>query len=207
MNCRDIKYCLPDFVRGKSPEDEAPFITEHLTACESCSHEADELSAFVGDLSVRAVAVPADAYWLSVLPRLHERLEKRRSMKLLPGSIRLILPLSVAVMLVVILTSRHPLNKALEGQEIHTLVHELPAAELDQLAQRDEVNDAYEASDILSPGAEVQPADKDMLKILMLEEGQSDYYSVIDADINDGPVADEDADELITRLRDLQTMN
>ena len=77
--CREIRNYLPDFLSDRvSPEDRR-VIEEHLALCRSCQAEAAEQTRAFIALKQSEAPLPPEAYWQNFLPRLHERLEKRKA--------------------------------------------------------------------------------------------------------------------------------
>lgn len=207
MKCRAIRYCLPEYVQGKAPEDEARAVSDHLALCGRCRSEAEELTSLISSIPRQTVRVPPAPYWASVLPRIHDRLDARISLNVLPESFRLLLPVSVAMVLIVAALNVRPMKSVVESQEIHALVHQLPAEELNQVAQQDEVDEAYQASAVFAVPGDVQPSDKEVVKAYMLEGESIDFSSELDPEFNIGSVSDEIVDELMTKLEHEQAMN
>ena len=77
MNCRHVRPELADFVNGKLDETVRKSVAAHLETCERCRAEAEEFRELFGLLKTPAVARPSDAYWASVLPRIHERIDRQ----------------------------------------------------------------------------------------------------------------------------------
>ena len=193
MNCKEVKELLPDFVRRTLSDDERQLVSEHTSFCPACRREVEDLAGLMSRLSSRVVESPPVGYWNTVLPRIHERLDGRESRAWLPDLLKPVLPVSVAVMLIAIGLSIHPLTAVKDSQEVHALVHQLTSDELSQLDEEDEVSADDE-------GAEMQSTDTDVLRSMALDGDNIDYYSEFDPDIGTGSVSDQDADELVTRL-------
>ncbi len=207
MNCRKVKYCLPDYVRDQSSEAEATIVRDHLATCEKCRREAEELSALLSGLSRQSVPPPSYSYWNSLLPRIHERLDARRSERMLPESIRLLLPSSVALMLIVVALNVRPMKTVVESQDIHALVHQLAAEELNQVAQQDEVEEAYQASVVLAVPVDILPSDKEVVKAFLLEGETFDFPYELDPEFTVGSVSEDVADEIVNKLEHEQAVN
>ncbi len=207
MICKEITYSLPDFVSGRLAADEQLLVAQHLTLCQSCRRDVEELSALLGRLSSHQPKPPVHAYWNSLLPRIHEQLDARNRAALVPEWVRFVLPASVAVMVAIFALNLQPLDTVTDEQEVHAIVHDLPTAEIGRLAQREEVANAYEMPEFSNELSLLQSPDKDILKVLAAAGEDIDYYSELDSDVRVISVADEDADEVITKLKNTKTIN
>ncbi len=82
----------------------------HLAICSSCRQEAEELRALLAEIEHEKAWKPSDNYLATILPRVHERLEKKHSATLPEWITRLAVPLASAAVIVVFLTTIFPLN-------------------------------------------------------------------------------------------------
>ncbi len=101
MKCDDIKYNLLDYIKGKVSNDEHKHMEEHISKCESCQREAEELLSFYELVKNEVIWRPEDTFWASLLPRIHHTLDNRK-VQLFPQLIlKYIMPISAAIVLVI----------------------------------------------------------------------------------------------------------
>lgn len=101
MNCDKIKYQLPDFVRGKLSNQDQVTVIEHIKNCESCRWEVDSLRTVFRAVRQDNAWSPADNYWLSLLPRIHKRMEERSKLTLSNRLVKYAVPVMAAVAIVI----------------------------------------------------------------------------------------------------------
>ena len=77
MNCNEIQYQLPDYLAGKLSGEEQTFVSEHIASCRSCRMEAEHLAALIVEIKRAAPWAPPRAYFDSLLPRIHQRIDEK----------------------------------------------------------------------------------------------------------------------------------
>jgi anti-sigma factor RsiW len=104
-NCNSILLDLPDFIQGKMGDSDRRSVQDHIERCPSCRKEAQNLrEVFASISSERTPWAPPEAYWNTIIPRIHERLEKRNQSRLIPKWIyRVVLPLAAVLIAVVVI--------------------------------------------------------------------------------------------------------
>jgi predicted anti-sigma-YlaC factor YlaD len=194
-------------VGGKSPAAEDSLVREHLLHCPSCSEEADRLRHLIEDIGRLTADAPPHAYWTSVLPRIHSRIDERSAGRIPAWATRFVLPAAAALVIVAFLVNGDILNGTGEMQEITTLLRGLSAEEIQQVADLT----TYSAENVAVASADEEPrvsaADKEVLKQLFESEGQSDHYAELDADEALGSVSAQEEDELLAMLQQEPTIN
>jgi hypothetical protein len=94
-----VSFLLPDFIRGSLGKDDAARVETHLRVCMVCHSESEELrTAFVAITHSSPEDVPK-AYFTSILPRIRERLDRRKGTSWIqhPLVSRIVLPLGAAI--------------------------------------------------------------------------------------------------------------
>lgn len=107
MRIEHAKYLLPDYSIGKLDQAEQTLVSEHLQACDVCRADLDEIRGILAQLKTSDVVKPSNSYFSSLVPRIRQRLEGKQSSSWLgnPFTTKLVLPFSVAVLAIVLLTN------------------------------------------------------------------------------------------------------
>jgi hypothetical protein len=104
--CGTIMSELPDFIEGKLDEDENRLVQKHIIECPACLREEQNVREIFGSLSSQSSFIPpAESYWNTIVPRIHEEIDRRRSgFHLIPTWIyRIVLPLAAVSLVIVVL--------------------------------------------------------------------------------------------------------
>ena len=104
MHTNHVNILLPDYVRGKLRRDEIDSVEEHLRTCPSCRSDLEEIREAVDALQHRGTHKVPQSYFSSVLPRVHERLDRPGRFDWIGNPLlnRIVLPFSAAVVAVVV---------------------------------------------------------------------------------------------------------
>jgi hypothetical protein len=106
MKCKDIRYDYIDYVKGMLSDDKMSMIDDHLTNCESCRKEIEEIKNFSRTLDNYQVSTPNDSFFINFIPRLNERIDGRTKTSYSKKVVNFVLSfstLSSVIILVIIL--------------------------------------------------------------------------------------------------------
>jgi len=100
-----VDILLPDYLKGLLAADEAAGVEAHLQACPACRAESDSLRQTLAVLDGSPRPEIPRTYFASILPRVHERLQVRKSRGWVnqPVVNKILLPLGAAVVLAIVL--------------------------------------------------------------------------------------------------------
>ncbi len=133
MHTEHVNILLPDFVRGQLGGEQTAAVEEHLRSCQVCSSNLAELKNTLAILEQSHKKDLSKVYFSSILPRVHQRLERDKKKEWIskPFVNKILLPLGAAAVLLVVLM-RLP-----SGWE--TLKSENPLQAVVSLASADEI--------------------------------------------------------------------
>ncbi len=99
MRIEHVSFLLPDFIRGSLGRDDTARVETHLRVCTVCRSELEELSNAFGSIADHSTGDVPKGYFPSILPRIRERLDRRRSTPWIqhPLVSRIVLPLGAAI--------------------------------------------------------------------------------------------------------------
>ena len=205
MRCREVLRDLPDFLRGRSDEETNRRLSRHLDECPACSRDVAELKALFPRLDEMQPAPPGDAYWISILPGVHRRLEERAARRIPVWAARFALPAAAAVVLAVTVIRITPPAGEDYPETFSSLLEQLAPDELQS------VTDQQAVSEILQPAFEEQSVnssdDLDAVKTILTEDGSGVAGTVADITMGTEDWSDQDADVLLPLLEQSDTSN
>ncbi len=109
MKCKEIKYLLPDYVKNKLEEYEQLEVSEHLEKCRKCAEEKAAIFAVLQQMDTQTIVQPSEIYWTNLLPRIHDRISRKKKNLLWEiasrGSIPLVTTIVAIFVLVRVFTS------------------------------------------------------------------------------------------------------
>ncbi len=79
MDCKKIKFLLPDYISGNIPENNKDEIVNHLQVCNTCKKDYIEISEILNTLGSEKLQHPSDSYWINLVPNIHNRLKEKSS--------------------------------------------------------------------------------------------------------------------------------
>jgi hypothetical protein len=182
-----------DYVTNRSDAHDRVRIELHLQNCSSCRNEYNKLSATEAVLNRGHDAVPAPAYFSSILPRVREQLvaRKRPLWDYDTHAMKIIIPLAVSALFVILLL-RIPANSVPESAQTEALHQAVIDFNDDEIMQAIE----KEYSGIpLSSGQEVAAAG-------VAEHLQGDRFlkSEVSKQIENEEIAEMDVEGMISDL-------
>ncbi|MDI6766507.1 MAG: zf-HC2 domain-containing protein [Bacteroidota bacterium] len=184
MNCDKVKFQLPDFVRGNLSNQDQVIVIEHIKKCESCRSEVDSLSEVIQVIQQENTWSPADNYWLSLLPRIHKRMEERSKLIMPKLLIKYAVPVMAAVAFIIITLEYLPTSFQISEQGSQLELTQLSQSELQDYMDQQSIVGVTE-NQLLINGTKVSEDDAAVLKDFAEEENYSlvndlDYDSLLE---------------------------
>lgn len=131
MNCRQVRYSLPEYIESGLPGDVT--IRDHLDTCSNCRRLLTELEQLYSELRVKPERHVPDHYWITLLPRIHQRIEERqRSFRLPRWAIRYAILSVVVIAIVVSFQVFGPERQ--EGEGLQAVVEQMDESEFREAA-------------------------------------------------------------------------
>ncbi len=100
MKCREIQRLLPEIIEKSTLGIPDRGVSEHLAKCSACASFADDLRRLFDARAGIKQDQPADHYWSSILPRIHDRIEAATSR---PTWIGNLIPAAITLGIVLVL--------------------------------------------------------------------------------------------------------
>jgi hypothetical protein len=133
-----VSFLLPDFIRGSLGRDETARVETHLRLCTVCRSELEELTNAFASIADHPRGDVPKSYFPSILPRIRERLDQRRSTPWIqhPLVSRIVLPLG-AVIIVAALVWQIPAYRLSAGNQnqLSAVVDSATAEEMAEMVQ------------------------------------------------------------------------
>ncbi len=198
MTCTDIKYTLADYLRGKVTQEEYSCITAHLAVCGSCRLDAESLSSVLELVKDEKPWTPSDAYWINILPKIHQRLQDRKVKYLPDWAVRFALPMAAAIAFI-IFSAKYFNTPPLEtNQTVQSVLAQLPKDELQYYVEQQSIVGVI-GDQISNNGSNVSDDDKLILKNIIQvgnysTESEFDYESLLDS------ISEQEASNIISIL-------
>lgn len=199
MNCKDVQYRLPDFIRGEITESESKYISGHLLTCKRCSNELESLKILFVHIGKEKSWQPSDLYWNTLLPRINNRIQT--TSKWLPYSriMQLALPIAAAIVLVVLSLQLLPAVNGNNSQRIQADIKQLPNEELHDYLQQQSIVGAEESYDY-ADNTISSDVDKTIVKELLQEDNSLSSYLDTDQEILYDAINDQTAEKVVAIL-------
>ena len=199
MNCKKFQYSIPDFVHGKISDTEKSLMDNHLAICSSCRQEVEDFRTLFAEIGHETAWKPSDNYLATILPRVHERLDKKHSALLPVWITRFAVPVASAVVIVVFLTTIFPLNMTDSSSNTVPSFARVSTDDLNEYVEQQSVVGVSEYS-FTDNKVKDSNEDKIILKNILGEEHGGFAYLTSNQESIDYVVSDRDADELIPVL-------
>ncbi|HEY6953506.1 MAG TPA: zf-HC2 domain-containing protein [Bacteroidota bacterium] len=141
MRTEHVSILLPELIRGSLGREETDRVEAHLRSCPSCRSEFDELSYATSAIDRRPLAEVPKSYFASILPRVHNRLERQRDNRWMADPLvnKVVLPLGAAIV-VVLLVWQLPAFSPGYRNPLLAVVDSASADEIAEIVQNDVPN-------------------------------------------------------------------
>ena len=199
MNCKDVQYRLPDFIRSEITESESKSISDHLMTCNQCSNELESFRILFMHIGKEKSWQPSDLYWNTLLPRINNRIQT--TSKWLPYSriMQIALPFAAAIVLVVLSLQLLPEVNENNSQSIQADIKQLPNEELHDYLQQQSIVGA-EVSYDYADNIVSSEVDKSVVKELLQEDNSLSSYLDTDQEILYDAINDQTAEKVVAIL-------
>ncbi len=171
MNCSDVKYQLPEYVRNTLSHDDAEGVARHLATCDACRSDAEDVASLFSLMKKEEVWTPTENYFKTLLPRIHARRFELKTRSIPGWATRVALPAAAAVLCIFLATRITPgvfMNREIDEK---TVFSQYGAEDLEQAVERQSTAAVIEPAPVIvnHPFA-VTKEDKEVLKVLLQEE-------------------------------------
>lgn len=201
MMCKEIQFQLPDFVVEKLSEQERLIVVEHLRICKTCEAEAAELWLIVQEIGESNAWTPSEAYFDGLLPRIHERIDRKSSWAIPEWATKFVLPFGAAVIMVIALL-RVSSTVENQPQDLQTILQQLQPEEIQQVADQQTLSEVSEPSTNDNDATTVSlDNDKEIVKELIKDDQVSSLYSEADVQSATENLNDQEIDRLVSYLQ------
>ena len=199
MNCKKFQYAIPDFVQGKISGTEKTLMENHLAVCSSCRQEAEDFRTLFAEIGQETAWKPSGNYLATILPRVHERLDKKHSVPMPVWITRLAVPLASAAVIVVFLTTIFPLSSIDSSSNSMSSLARVSTDDLNEYVEQQTVVGVSEFS-ATDNKVKDSNEEKIILRNILGEEHNGFAYLTSNQESIDDVVSDRDADELVPVL-------
>ncbi|MBI1804639.1 MAG: zf-HC2 domain-containing protein [Ignavibacteriae bacterium] len=200
MTCKDARYELPDFVRRKPADESAVTVAAHLEQCTSCRSELEQFRSLLMDLeTVKPPSLSHSVDWASVLPRVHERIEKQRSFILPEWVQRFALPLAAAIAVALFVIKVIPLSTSDSFADLQATLQQLAPEELQDVAQQQSIAEIVEPAS-QDEQAITSDADTAVLKNILTDENNRSSVADLDHETLLQSLDEQEASDLVSML-------
>ena len=134
MRMEHVKILLPDYASGKLEAGMKQVVEGHLRECVTCRQDWDEVTQTFKDVHRFQLSSPSNSYFASLVPRVHERLQRKTPRPWLANPLfeKFGLPLATAILVVGLLVNikefdqtnspQNPLSPVFDGVEPEEIV-------------------------------------------------------------------------------------
>lgn len=196
MKCEKVKYLLPDYLRGMLTDDEMSLVAQHLHECKDCPRELASLQQLYARLDAQLPKAPADHYWTTLLPRIHERNESRRyrAPRWVPRFAFPLVALVLGTSLYLFLSGGPDVDTE---SGIVEVIQEMSSEEIGQLSEVPFAHNGYSQSDDVEQGLS---GDKEVLETVLVDARNIFSYSELDVTSVTTTLDDQELDRLVVYL-------
>jgi len=199
MNCKKFRYAIPDLVRGRLSDTEQTIVRDHLATCTLCQNEVEEFRSLFSEIEKEVTWKPSENYMATILPRVHERLDRKHSLSLPSWISRFAVPLASASVIVIFLTTVLPINLNSPPSVTKAMLQSVSADDLSDYVEQQSVVGVSEFSTIENRSKDSYE-DKTILKNILMEEHPVYVFLASDQESIYDVVSDRDVEELIPML-------
>ena len=200
MSCKGIQYELPDFLGGKGSVQEQAAITDHLASCQRCRLEAERLKNVFTEIRNSESWDPSETYWITLLPRIHRRMERQPTRSVPEWTLRFALSSAAGAVLLVFIFSGIPAFKD-EPQDLKAVLQQFQPDEIQDAIETQTAYGILESTTSLNENTSVFFNDKESLAELLKNEER--LYLAPDLNIQSfvETLGDEEITDLVSKLK------
>jgi len=217
MKCKKVRYLLPEYMERTLPDEEMSLVAQHLHSCDGCSQDLKSIQKLYSTLDHQLQEEPPKDYWVSLLPRIHQRIEERKR-RIVPGWVfRYAVPLAGVALLLFILfriispgtmtQDQSPVNRSVASTlGVQELIQGMDSVEVEQIADRSSIQMFDNISEPNNTENRLA-GDKEVLK--ELAASSTDLYAALDVEMQSiqENFDDRDIDDILTQLNQKQFIN
>jgi hypothetical protein len=207
MKCKELRYQLPDFISNKLSDQEKTEIEKHLATCISCRQELETLSGLFSDLKTVKIEPPSQLYWTSLLPRIHDKIEKPTSSILPEWATRFALPVAAAILLIISTITFTPWKSERELTDFQTMLQQLEPEELQSVAEKQNYSGILESPISLIAQNTSLTVDDDVLKQILITDTLNTLPSDIDFQEIVEAFSNQQIEQLVLRIEHSSSVN
>lgn len=78
MRCKELRFDLVDYAKGMLSDDDKKRIERHISECEKCREELEEIRNTAVVLDSYRVELPDEPYFINFLPKLNQKIDNRK---------------------------------------------------------------------------------------------------------------------------------
>ncbi len=199
MTCRDVHSRLPEFIRRTEAGGDVALIEEHLRGCPSCREEEASMRELFSVLGKEKAWTPPAAYWNSLLPRIHARIDARQERPMPLWLSRVAVPLAAALLVAIVAIRSLPGSGVPTAGSLDEAIRSTSGDELQSFAEQqigsviaDPVQYPADNSVFADDGA--------VLKDILSDESQTVEAASTDQESTLYAMTDQEAEEVVARL-------
>lgn len=185
--CATVQPLFADYIDGTLEPITVRLLETHLAECPVCRDMVSGMRRLTAAARKDVPWAPSDAYWNTLLPRIHERIARQNEEEsgfTIAVSLwfrRLALP-AAFIMLSLVTVTFWPENTVTTEQEVAALVRQLPQSELDQVSGLAQVESQFDGPAAPAPSVSMTDDDRDQITEMIQEEGPALPSSVLESD-------------------------
>jgi hypothetical protein len=200
-HCNEIQMLLPDWIANKERDEHHETITQHLSHCISCKQEANAFEQLLISMKQEQQSAPQQQYFINLLPRIHQRIERKRKQQWYWRIVQIATSLATIV-LVMVFGSRFKSSEKTFDEKHQSLTQNISEDDLQDFASLN-----FEEEDFIFLQQEeslFSTDDSELLQTIVDEQPISPYAisSAFESDekISWESLSDEDAQTLVSDL-------
>jgi|GEM_PF-1666772 len=134
-HCNEIQSLLPDWIKNKESDEHNQEILLHLSHCDGCKQETMELEQTLTQMKQQYTS-PPQQYFITLLPRVHQRIEKKRKQNVYWRTAQAITSLA-AIAIVFIFGSLFKTSEKSFDEKLQSITRDINETDLQDFASLD----------------------------------------------------------------------
>lgn len=192
MRIKHVKYLLIDYMKGLLSKEECALVEAHIERCASCKYDLQNLKEAETALQTLRLTSPDPSYYLSIVHRVHNRLENNYRLKeIFNNSIaKVVVPLATSVLCLFLLLEIS--STQVNHQQIDALQQATKGLTYDEVME----GAASQSLPLLST------SNSDAEEAVIGEQLLADHFirEVLLEQIESGDIADANIDDMVSVL-------